>query len=146
MTWIRVALAGVAITVAAGCGESEPVATERSGTAPAERTAPGPPRECFPGKKGEPCVAGAEVGVRYPYRLYTHCGVLGAYFDGRWWRARPPLSDGSGNPPEGWGNPFEDGTLTLLEGDVAEFEAQLGQTVRFVRLGPEAEAPYFGCA
>jgi len=35
-----------------------------------------------------------------PYNLYTHCGI--GYYE-----TTPPLNDGSGNPPPGWGNPYQ---------------------------------------
>ena len=58
----------------------------------------------------------AILGKEYPYQLYTHCGVRAAAFDeGRWWRANPPLDDGWGNPPAGWGNPFTRGVMVCKE-------------------------------
>jgi hypothetical protein len=60
-----------------------------------------------------------------PYRLYTHCGIEWARIDGTYWRAIPPLSDGSGNPP-GWGNPFQEGTLSRTRGATAEFNSPAG--------------------
>jgi hypothetical protein len=67
-----------------------------------------------------------------PYRLYTHCGIQWARINGTFWRATRPLSDGNGNPPPGWGNPFQDGTLTLRNGTTAEFNSALG-SVTFKR-------------
>jgi hypothetical protein len=32
---------------------------------------------------------------------------------GVFWRATRPLSDGNGNPPPGWGNPFQEGRLAF---------------------------------
>src|SRR5260370_32231053 len=61
-----------------------------------------------------------------PYRLYTHCGIDWAKIDGTYWRAIPPLSDGSGNPPRAWGNPFQEGTLTRPSGATAEFNSPAG--------------------
>jgi hypothetical protein len=48
-----------------------------------------------------------------PYALYTHCGIGEANIDGRWYEASPPLSDGSGNPPKGWDNPYQQGLITF---------------------------------
>jgi signal transduction histidine kinase len=42
---------------------------------------------------GIPCREGAEVGKEYPYRLYTHCGIRDAWFDGRMWIADPVLDE-----------------------------------------------------
>jgi hypothetical protein len=67
-----------------------------------------------------------------PYRLYTHCGIEWAKIDGTFWRAKHPLSDGSGNPPAGWGNPVQDGTLVVLGLTTARFESPAG-SVTFER-------------
>lgn len=73
-----------------------------------------------------------------PFNVYTHCGVENVRIDGRWWHAKPPLynQDRSG-PPEEWGDPHQDGTLTVVSPDRAVFEA-LGQRVVFVP-APENE-------
>lgn len=70
--------------------------------------------------------------VGNPYRLYTHCGIEWARIDGTFWRANQPLSDGSGNPPPGWGNPFQDGSLDLIGRTSARFTSPAG-TVLFQR-------------
>lgn len=67
-----------------------------------------------------------------PYRLYTHCGIKWARIDGTFWLATSPLSDGNGNPPHGWGNPFQAGTLTLVSRTTAEFASAAG-SVTFKR-------------
>lgn len=61
-----------------------------------------------------------------PYRLYTHCGIAWAKIDGTFWRATHRLSDGSGNPPAGWGNPFQNGTLVFISPTRARFESPAG--------------------
>jgi hypothetical protein len=61
-----------------------------------------------------------------PYQLYTHCGVKWAKIDGTFWRAKHPLSDGSGNPPAGWGNPFQDGTLVFVGPTTVRFGSPAG--------------------
>jgi len=66
------------------------------------------------------------------YRLYTHCGIGWAKIDGTFWLATPPVSDGHGNPPRGWGNPFQDGTLRLTTPATAYFTSPAG-TVMFRR-------------
>jgi hypothetical protein len=65
------------------------------------------------------------------YRLFTHCGIEWAKIAGTFWRADHPLSDGHGNPPPGWGNPFQDGAITLT-GATARFTSRAG-TVTFHR-------------
>ncbi len=60
------------------------------------------------------------------YQLYTHCGIEWAKIAGTFWRAKRPLSDGSGNPPAGWGNPFQQGTLVILGPQMAGFDSSAG--------------------
>lgn len=70
------------------------------------------------------------------YSLYTHCGVDEAKIGDRFYEAVTPLSDGNGNPPAGWGNPYQAGTMTLVSATQAVFTDQAGHRVVFtVRLG-----------
>lgn len=71
------------------------------------------------------------VGVTYDYSLYVHCGVEWARIDGAWWRT-DPLSDGNGNPPDGWDNPDHDGNLTLTSSNTATFDGPDGP-IEFTR-------------
>ena len=65
------------------------------------------------------------------FDLYTHCGINNFMAYGKYFaRIGGSLSDGSGNPPDGWGNPFQRGTLTL-SGDIAVFRDKLGHVERF---------------
>jgi hypothetical protein len=75
---------------------------------------------------------GSQAHAGQPYRLYTHCGIVWARIDSTFWRADPPLSDGSGNPPAGWGNPYQDGTLVRISPTTARFDSPAG-SVRFER-------------
>lgn len=79
---------------------------------------------CSPRGTRRACAGPVAVGVPYLYVLRTHCGIHDAYFDGRLWRARPRLSDGSGNPPPGWTNPEQLGTMRRLGPTLAVFEAR----------------------
>ena len=80
------------------------------------------------------------LGKEYAYELNTHCGVRAAVFDqGRWWLANPPLDDGHGNPPTGWGNPTTEGTMVLMREDLAVFTSRSGQVVEFVPWPSEVE-------
>lgn len=76
----------------------------------------------------------ARVGTRYEYGLMTHCGVDFIRFDGRWWEAQPHLDDGNGNPPDGWDNGIQEGTLTLRTEAALEFNASAGRTLQFVEV------------
>ena len=71
-----------------------------------------------------------EVGVTYPVDLYTHCGVLGIDIGGVWFAADRPLVEQYG-PPDGWGNPDQRGTITLLTHDTAVFRDDAGHDVSF---------------
>lgn len=78
-----------------------------------------------------PCGRGAQRGVAYAFTLWTHCGITHALFDGRFWLAEPPLDDGSHNPPRGWDNPAQQGSMRLLSPQSAEFRAGAGLVARF---------------
>ena len=83
------------------------------------------------------------VGQATAYRLYTHCGVLSASINNQTFYADPPLSDGSGNPPKGWGNPYDDGTMTLKSATSAEFRDDAGHSAHFTTTprGPVPSLP-----
>jgi hypothetical protein len=108
MTRAVTALAGLLIL--AGCGGTQQAAGNvRTG---------GPP---------------ASTSPAVPYLLYTHCGIDWTMIDGSWYRASPPLSDGNGNPPSGWGNPDQQGTIQMISSTEAEFTDSAGHHVLFVR-------------
>jgi hypothetical protein len=69
-------------------------------------------------------------GVAYPFDLLTHCGIRGADLGGIWFAADPPLVEGAGNPPPGWDNPSQRGTVTLLSVGEAVFRDAAGHEVR----------------
>lgn len=65
------------------------------------------------------------------FDLYTHCGINDLVTYGRYFKhVGGSLSDGSGNPPDGWGNPYQRGTLSV-SGDIAVFRDKLGHVERF---------------
>jgi len=66
-------------------------------------------------------VAGVLTGRFGFYSLYTHCGVRDAEFGSTHFYTDPPLNDGSGNPPPGWGNPIEGGFIVVTDPDHAVF-------------------------
>ena len=116
---MRRVLAALGLVVAlSACGHSGPLA--------------------LPLKEGER----AEIGVRYLHELNTHCGIFGTSFDLRRWVADPPLTDEKGvNPPPGWGNPFEEGTMELLSANVAEFRGESGVVAQFRLRAPSDPVP-----
>ena len=93
---------------------------------------PGPP------PAAQPAVT-ATAAARSPqsYQLYTHCGIAEARLGNRYFEAVRPLSDGTGNPPPGWGNPYQAGTMTLVSPAEAVFRDAAGHRVLF-RLRPGA--------
>ena len=110
--WLRAAaMAAVPLAaVLAGCESTpSPAAPPSPTTAAATTTAPKP----------------------VPYDLYTHCGIDYAQVGNRYYEATPPLSDGSGNPPPGWGNPYQPGTMTVLSPTQAVFTDKAGHRVVF---------------
>ena len=79
----------------------------------------------------DPGVSQATFGKTIDFNLYTHCGInelkaLGNYYK----RVGGPLSDGFGNPPAGWDNPYQEGRLSAV-GDTATFRDTRGHTVEF---------------
>lgn len=85
-----------------------------------------------------PQSAPVEVGVRYRFQLYTHCGLnwpVAVDFDRSYWDpvGPGPASDGSGNPPSSFGNPVDNGTITLKTRTLAEYRSDGGATMMFSR-------------
>ena len=79
------------------------------------------------------------AGKPVRYNLYTHCGVSEARLGNQYYVAVHPLSDGAGNPPAGWENPYDAGTMTLVSATEAVFTDGVGHSVVF-RVRPGAKA------
>ncbi|MFF1880204.1 hypothetical protein ACFVVC_01880 [Pseudarthrobacter sp. NPDC058196] len=62
--------------------------------------------------------------------LYTHCGINEMRIQDTYFVADEPLDDGHGNPPPGWGNPYQAGSVTVT-GSSAVFRDDNGHTVAF---------------
>ncbi len=58
---------------------------------------------------------------------------------GTFWRAKHPLSDGNGNPPPGWGNPYQGGMLVFISPRTARFDPPAG-SVTFQRTSRQKPA------
>lgn len=86
------------------------------------------------------------VGGSAQYRLDTHCGVLSAIINGQTYYAGPPLADGSGNPPPGWGNPYDDGDMRLLGARAADFYDSAGHTAHFTSTPPDPPQRISACS
>lgn len=111
LSLVVVVVAVVALAAACGTGSDAPRDAEK--TAYAESAPP--------------------VGEPVDYFMYTHCGVESLSVDGRWWHAVEPLygENGPGDSPDGWGDPYQEGELTLNSEDSITFEAK-GKGVEFV--------------
>ncbi|MFI5287941.1 MAG: hypothetical protein ACHQ4F_16730 [Candidatus Dormibacteria bacterium] len=72
-----------------------------------------------------------KVGQSTAYNLYIHCGILSVTANGHTYYAEPPLSDGQGNPPPGWGNPYDNGTLKLIDEHTLRFSDANGPVATF---------------
>lgn len=94
---------------------------------------------CAKADEGAEAVRATPSGRTMPFDLYTHCGIDEARVGSTYFEAETPLSDGSGNPPEGWDNPTQSGTMTLKSETAAVFTDDAGHEVTF-RARPGATA------
>lgn len=111
-----IAAAAAALTALSGCAPPSAPPTTPVSTGP-DTTA----------VSASPATAGAS-GV--PFALYTHCGIYEARVRDTFFVADQPLDDGQGNPPAGWGNPYQPGTMTVT-GARAVFRDDRGHAVAF---------------
>jgi hypothetical protein len=113
-------IASAGALAACGGGQAACRTPPSVSSAPATQPAatPLPPEAVF---HPNPASAPVSIGSSEPFQIYTHCGVTYADFDGKSFYADPILDDGSGNPPNGWGNPFDNGTMTLKDQNTAQF-------------------------
>src|ERR1700694_5906884 len=85
----------------------------------------------------------ASPGVSYQFPLYTHCGLdwpLAMDFDGSFWDpiGPGPVSYGYGNPPAGFGNPVDRGTITLISPTLTQYRSSTGAVMQWRRhAGPQ---------
>lgn len=79
------------------------------------------------------------------FDLYTHCGINDLMAYGRYFtHVGGSLGDGAGNPPDGWGNPYQHGTLSV-SGDIAVFRDKLGHVERF-KVGKRPDGSMATCS
>lgn len=116
-------IATITLIGLSGCGDSH--ATANSGDQVLKQSAPSNSASSAQGQ---------------PYSLYTHCGIKWAKIRGTFWQAEHEMSDGSGNPPEGWGNPFQTGRLTFQSDRIATFTSTAGQVT--FRRTPKSKPPF----
>jgi hypothetical protein len=134
--WVVTSDDPVAGPAAGSVGSSAETASDR----PEGDTLAADAAAAAPGE-GQALASLPEVGVAYPLDLYTHCGVLGTDVGGVWFAADPPLVEGAANPPAGWGNPYQPGTLTLVSTEEALFADEVGHVVRLVADDAARPAP-----
>ncbi|CCK25106.1 hypothetical protein BN159_0727 [Streptomyces davaonensis JCM 4913] len=113
--------------------------TERAGRIIFALTLAGVLTGCAQADDGVDAVRAKASGRTIPFDLYTHCGIDEARIGSTYFEAETPLSDGSGNPPEGWDNPTQRGTMTLKSETEALFTDGAGHEVKF-RARPGATA------
>lgn len=67
------------------------------------------------------------------FTLYTHWGIAELQFEDQWYeRVGGVLDDGSGNPPTGWDNPEQEGTLARVDDSTLIFTDEAGYREEFV--------------
>jgi hypothetical protein len=88
--------------------------------------------------EGEP-----EIGVTYQVAVNSHCGLRAVEFDGSRWAISGELDDGSMNPPPGFGNPVDHGTITLTGPETAIYHSEFGERRELTRGG--GLPPVAGC-
>ncbi|MCX4825549.1 hypothetical protein OG883_38010 [Streptomyces sp. NBC_01142] len=94
---------------------------------------------CAKDDEGAEAVRATPSGRTMPFDLSTHCGIDEARVGSTYFEAETPLSDGSGNPPDGWDNPTQSGTMTVKSDTEAVFTDDAGHEVKF-RARPGATA------
>jgi hypothetical protein len=90
-------------------------------------------------REPNPALTLPAAGETVDFQFYTHCGVEAAQIGGVSWRVVNPLygDEGErGSSPDGWGNPFQKGRLTVESSERAVFEAR-GVRVVLVPSGPD---------
>ncbi len=74
------------------------------------------------------------IGVPYRVTVYTHCGLRHVEFDHSDWAISGDLGDGV-NPPPGFGNPVDQGTVTLTTHETATYRSEMGVERKLTRGG-----------
>jgi hypothetical protein len=95
------------------------------------------------GRTGGDQGRGAEAGSLQPVHPLRH--LLRADRN-RYYEATRPLSDGSANPPPGWDNPYQAGTVTLVSPTEAVYTDKAGHRVVFEMKPPGAKSTARVCA
>jgi hypothetical protein len=83
----------------------------------------------------------AQIGMAYPIRIYTHCGLPPIEFDGNRWVIEAAPTDDGRNTPAGF-EQSDGGTLTLISENEGIYRSQNGIERRVTRGGG---VPIRGC-
>jgi hypothetical protein len=84
----------------------------------------------------------ADVGVAYPYRLQTHCGVdWYVDFDGSFWNAVGESRAIKNGDYRNLGNPSDRGTMTLESQESLLYESNRGIRISYRRAGESRRIP-----
>lgn len=92
----------------------------------------------------QPLSARIVAGAVYAYTAFTHCGLTPTTFDfdGSFWDVAVAGESGQLNPPAGFGNPEDGGTIVLVAPNEAIFTSSSGIAVPLVRAdGPRSGFP-----
>lgn len=123
------AAAGVAAVAMVAILTAQAVSSPRSNPAPAQLA---PAASSTTGQKPTAAPGHPVIGVAFAFELTTHCGIDEARVGSVYFEAERPLIVGAGNPPAGWANPFQRGTMTLTSASAAVFRDPAGHEVRFL--------------
>ena len=77
-------------------------------------------------------LVGAEIGVQYPFKAYTHCGLDSAQINGEVW-----LFEGepTASAPAGFDDPDDAGSIVMTDTDHATYTSSHGVTAKLTRGG-----------
>lgn len=147
------------LAISGACGtDADPDANECDDTdaacAPEPQPLPEPSRDDYDTietKDGRyrltPISSPVKEDVEYRFSIHTHCGLDVAVvdFDGSFWDYVGPTdgSDQNTNPGNGFADPSDDGTMTLVYEERAEFESSMGAPAYFER--HEGSKVFPGC-
>lgn len=142
--WVLVALFAVGCGQVTGNAEGDPPRHGASATEDAD------PTGRFRSPAGMTETTAPQLGVSYPFRLLTHCGIATTQFGAQYWQARHPEPEPSRRPrPDGivTYDGYTSGSMTLVDPGLLRFviddplsEAD-GETVEFVPLTGPAPLP-----
>ncbi|WP_241834654.1 hypothetical protein [Pseudofrankia asymbiotica] len=136
--WMRMPAASAVLVacLALLLGACDPAPTPSSLPSPTPSSLPSPTPSSLPSPTPSSLPSSSatepkQLGPAVPYDLYTHCGISEARYEGRYYELVPPLTDAGGNPPAGWGNPSQPGTLTPVSETEVAFTDGIGHRVTF---------------